>query len=156
MQFDAAKAKIADEIEYLGATLATSAGAEIAQINLHVPKSRLAPALALMADVALRPAFADSEITRQRELRKTALLQLRDQPVAMAPIAFNAIVFGDDHPYGRPGGGNEASTARLTRDRVAAFYAANYRPNNARLLVVGDVTAAEAKSFATERFGALA
>jgi len=145
---------IAEEVAYLGATLGAGAGSENATVNLHCIKPRLDAAMDLMADVVLRPVFADSEVVRQRELRQNALLQLRDQPTQIAPIAFNMIVYGAAHPYGRPLGGNEASTAKLTRDRVTAFYDTYYRPNNARMLIVGDITAAEAKQFAEARFGA--
>jgi predicted Zn-dependent peptidase len=145
---------LADEIQFLGARLTTSAGPDNAVVNLHCTKPRLAAALDLMADVVLRPALADSEITRQRELRKAAILQLRDQPTQIAPIAFNAIVFGSEHPYGWSLIGNDVSTAKLDRERVRSFYEAYYRPNNSRLLVVGDVTLAEAKALIEARFGA--
>jgi len=144
---------LADEVAFLGATLSTAAGAEHATVRLHTLKRRLEPALDLMSDVVLRPAFADTEITRQRELRSNALLQLRDQPTAMAPIAFDAIVFGSAHPYGRPAGGTEESTPKLDRARVTGFYDKYYRPNVARLLFVGDITPADAKKLATARFG---
>jgi predicted Zn-dependent peptidase len=145
---------LADEISYLGASLGASAGPENAIVQLHVPRRSLEPALDLMADVVLRPAFADSEVARQRDLRKAGLVQLRDQPTAMAPIAFNAIVFGSSHPYGRPIGGNEASTEKLSRERVRAFHEAYYRPGNARVLVVGDITVADARKLVEARFGA--
>jgi zinc protease len=144
---------LADEVAFLGASLSSAAGAEHATVRLHALKRRLEPALGLMADVVLRPAFADSEITRQRELRSNALLQLRDQPTAMAPIAFDAIVFGAAHPYGRPIGGTEESTALLDRARVTGFYQQYYRPNASKMLVVGDITPAEAKKLVTARFG---
>src|SRR5207245_2966301 len=79
--------------------------------------------------------------------------ELGDNPVAMAGIAFPAIVYGRAHPYGRPLNGTEASTASLSRDRVAEFYRAAYRPNAARILVTGDVTLAEARRLLTARFG---
>lgn len=145
---------LADEAQYLGATLSSGADHEHAFVSLHCLKPRLGAAFDLVADVVLRPAFADSEIVRQRELRRTALVQLRDQPTQIAPIAFNAIVLGDAYPYGRPLSGDDASVALLDRARVEAFHAAFYRPNNARLLFVGDVTPAEAKSLAESRFGA--
>ena len=147
---------IAEEAAYLGATFGTGAGLEASQVSLHVPKRRLGPALDLMADVVLRPTFPDSEIARQRDLRRTAILQIRDQPTAIAPIAFNAIVFGQAHPYGRPAGGNDVSTAALDRDRIVRFYQTFYRPNNARLLIVGDITMSEARRLATERLGSWA
>ncbi len=148
--------ELADEIAYLGARLYSAASYDAANVLLHVPKRRLGPALDLMADVVLRPTFPDSEIARQRDLRRTQILQQRDQPVAMANIAFSAIVFGSAHPYGRPIGGTETSTAALSRDRVTQFYQAYYRPGNARMLVVGDVTLAEARKLIGDRFGAWA
>lgn len=146
--------EIAEEAAYLGARLATGAGPEMSEVALHVPKRRLGPALDLMADVALRPTFPDSEIARQRDLRRSQILQLRDRPTAIAPLAFNAIVFGPSHPYGRPQGGDETSTAALSRDGVVRFYHSYYRPSNARLLVVGDVTLDEARDLLAARFGA--
>jgi predicted Zn-dependent peptidase len=144
---------IADESEFLGGYLRTSAGAEMAQVDLHVPKRVINDGLDLMADVLLRPTFPKEEIERQRDLRKTGLVQLRDQPTAMAPLAFNAIVFGSKHPYGRPTNGTEESTAKLSRERVAEFYATYFHPENARVLVVGDVTADEAVSLLGARLG---
>ena len=148
--------EIADEVAYLGARLFTSASYDGATVSLHVPKRRLGPALDLMADVVLRPTFPDSEIARQRDLRRSQILQQRDQPVAMASIAFSAVLYGATHPYGRPLNGTEVSTAALNRSRVAQFYQAYYRPNNARVLVVGDVTLREAQALLARRFGAWA
>ncbi|MGH7537827.1 MAG: M16 family metallopeptidase [Gemmatimonadales bacterium] len=148
--------EIADEVAYLGAELTTGAGYDVTTVTLHVPARRLEAALDLLADVMLRPTFPDSEITRQRELRRAQMLQLRDQPVAMAGVAFPAIVFGQAHPYGRPLNGTDSSTSLLNRDRVRQFYTAFYRPNATRLLIVGDVTLAVARRLVEQRFGAWA
>ena len=145
--------EIAEESAFLSAQLNASAAAEWATVSVHTPKRQLNAVLDLMADVVLRPTFPDSEITRQRDLRRTAILQLRDQPTAQAPIAFNAILFGAEHPYGWPSGGTEASTGMLDRARVQQFYQAYYRPNNARLILVGDITLGEARQLITARFG---
>ena len=145
--------EISEEVDFLGARLGTGAAYDVATVSLHVAKRQLGPALDLMADVVLRPTFADSEITRQRDLRRTAILQQRDQPVAMAGLAFPAIVFGGMHPYGRPIGGTEPSTAALSRDRVAQFYRTHYRPGNATLLIVGDISLAEAQLLVAPLFG---
>src|SRR5437773_1832883 len=63
---------------------------------------------------------------------------------------------GAAHPYGRPLAGNDSSVTGLSRERVVAFYGSFYRPNIARLLVVGDVTLDEARQLVTARFGAWA
>ena len=144
---------VADEAAFLGAQLGTAAGFDGASASIHVPKRRLEAALDLLADVVLRPAFADSEIARQRELRGAQLVQQRDEPVSVANIAFPAIVYGREHPYGHPLNGTDSATARLARESVAEFYRTYYRPNGARILVVGDVTLAEARRLIAARFG---
>ena len=146
--------EVADQAAFLGAQLSTTATLDGATAALHVPRSRLEPALDLLADVVLRPTFSDSEVARQRALRSAQLVQQRDEPVAVANVAFPAIVFGAGHPYGHPVNGTDAATAALSRERVAAFYRAYYRPNAARVLVVGDIGPADARRLIAARFGA--
>jgi len=144
---------VADEAAFLGAQLNTAATVDGAAASLHVTRRRLEAALDLLADVVLRPTFPDSEVARQRELRGAQLVQQRDEPVAVANVAFPAIVYGAAHPYGHALNGTEAATTALTRDRVADFYRAYYRPNAARVLVVGDISPAQARRLVTARFG---
>jgi len=144
---------VADEAAFLGAQLNTAATLDGAAASLHVTRRRLEAALDLLADVVLRPTFPDSEVARQRELRGAQLVQQRDEPVAVANVAFPAIVYGAAHPYGHALNGTEAATTALTRDRVADFYRAYYRPNAARVLVVGDISPAQARRLVTARFG---
>jgi predicted Zn-dependent peptidase len=145
---------VADEAAFLGAQLNTTATLDGAVASLHVPRRRLEAALDLLADVVLRPSFSDSEVARQRELRSAQLVQQRDEPVAVANVAFPAIVYGPGHPYGHPLNGTDGATTALTRDRVAGFYRSYYRPNDARILMVGDITLAEARGLVAARFGA--
>ncbi|HEX9393194.1 MAG TPA: insulinase family protein, partial [Gemmatimonadales bacterium] len=72
---------LADEVAYLGAQLNAASDFDVVTVRLHVPKRHLEPALDLLADVLLRPQFADSEVTRQRGLLANTILQQRDQPV---------------------------------------------------------------------------
>ena len=147
---------LADEIAYLGAQLNAVSDFDAVTVRLHVPSRHLDAALDLLADVLLRPQFADSEITRQRGLLATTILQQRDQPVAMASIAFPAIVLGSAHPYGHPTAGNDSTPPKLTHDRVVSFYRGSYRPNATKILVVGDITLAQAQRLFTARLGGTA
>lgn len=144
---------IAEQQAFLGARLFTSASFDQGALALHAPVAVLDSALTLLADVALRPAFETREFTRLRSERMTALLQEKDRGPAMADRAFAAITFGDAHPYGRNLSGTEAETESLTRDDVVAFWTAWYRPNNATLIIVGDVTVAGATAIAMRLFG---
>jgi predicted Zn-dependent peptidase len=103
--------------------------------------SKLDAALPLLADVVLRPTFAAAEVERLRKERLTSLLQTRDSAGGLASAAFARMVFGPRHRYGTVQMGNESSNAEMTTSDLRSFHAAHYQPQNAHLIVVGDVTA---------------
>ena len=131
---------LADAIDVLGASIGSTAGPHTMAVRLHTPLSRLDSALALFADVALRPTFPAAELQRKKKDRLTAFLQWRDEPRALASSAFSNALYGDVHPYGFPSTGLEASVRNISEKDCAAFHAAWFRPNRATIVVVGDVT----------------
>ncbi|HYW50066.1 MAG TPA: pitrilysin family protein, partial [Gemmatimonadaceae bacterium] len=122
-------------------------------VSLNVPKRSLGAALDLMADVVQRPAFTANDVRRQRDLRAAGILQRRDQPNALASLAYNSLLFPASHPYHNPPDGDSASTARLDSARVRDFYARAFVPSRAKFTVVGDITPAEASELIGARFG---
>lgn len=144
---------LAAEVAYLGASLNTGADWNATSISLRVPKRTLGSALDLMADVVLRPAFAAAEVKRQRDLRLANLIQQRDQPTAVASLAYNATLFPEGHPYHRPIGGDSVSTVALDSATVRQFYARTMSPDRAAVIVTGDVTLAEVRREIERRFG---
>lgn len=145
--------EIADQAAYLGVRLGTGSGWEQSTVSLHATTAQLDSALALFADVALHPAFAGADLERIRKVRLTALQQQRDRGPAIADRAYAATLFGDGHPYGRPLAGTEASVAAITTTDLRTFYDTYYRPNNATLLVVGDVKADDIERRVLALFG---
>ena len=135
--------QIADQQAFLGVRLNTSASWDASTVSLHTPTAQLDSALALFTDVVLNPAFPPPEVERLRAERLTLLTQLKDRPTAIADQAYAAIVFGSDHAYGRPTLGMESSVKAITRGDVRSYYETHYRPNNATLVVVGDVRPAD-------------
>ena len=130
--------QIADQEAFLGVDLFAGSGWDATTIQLHTPTAQLDSALALFADVALRPAFPTKELERLRQQRLTSLLQVKDRAPAIADRAYAAIVYGAA-AYGRPLTGDEPSTSAIQQADVRRFYDTYFRPNNATLLVVGDV-----------------
>jgi len=145
--------EIADQIAFLGIRLSPTSSWESSTLSLHTPTAQLDSALALFADVALHPSFPANEFERVRKTQLTELLQLRDQGAAIASIAFPAIIYGSAHPYGAPAQGTEASVKALTTGDLLSYYQANFRPNNATLIVVGDVTPAQVEQKINGLFG---
>jgi predicted Zn-dependent peptidase len=132
--------ELADAVEFLGAGLTTTSSFDASAVRLNVPVERLRDALPLLADVTLRPTFPAMELERLRQERLTALLQARDDPASIAPMAFSRIVFGAMHRYGTGAVGTESSIKTLSIGDLTAFHAAYYQPANAVLVVVGDIT----------------
>jgi len=144
---------LAEQIGFLAIGLRTGAAFEQSTISMHSTKATLDSAMGLMADVVLRPTFAEKEFLRLKSERTTGLLQEQDRGPAMADRAFAALVYGESHPYGQSTIGTEESTEGLTRDDVLAFWKSWYRPNNATLVIVGDLSVADAEVLARRAFG---
>lgn len=145
---------LADAIDFLGASLATGSSFDASTVRLQTPVSKLDAALPLMADVVLRPTFNAAELERLRKERLTSLLQTRDNPAGLASAAFSRMVFGPRHRYGTSAAGTEASNTEISAADLRAFYAAQYQPRNAHLIVVGDVTADSLMPKLERAFGA--
>jgi zinc protease len=131
--------EVADAVDYLGADLTSGSGYDSSALRLHVPVARLADALPIMADVALHPNFPKDELDRQRQQRLTSLLQGRDDPPTIAAVTFARVLFGVEHRYGTPMSGTAEAIKAFTTDDLRAFYGSTFRPENAAMLVVGDV-----------------
>ena len=132
---------LADAVDFLGATLGASASWDASTVRLRSAVARLPEALALMADVALRPDFPEAELQRLRKEALTDLLQARDEPGAIASRALAQAVYGTSHRFGKPQAGDAAQLQSLSVAELRAFHSARYVPSAATLVVVGDVTA---------------
>jgi zinc protease len=140
-------------VDALGANLGAAAGDEATQVSLQTLTKTADSAFALMGELVLRPAFKAEELERERKSRLQALRQQKDQPTIIATQVFSQLVYGEAHPYGHAANGTLESIGALTPDDITGFYRSYYRPNNAVLIVFGDVTPARASALATHAFG---
>jgi zinc protease len=145
--------QIADEVAQLGASLNTSSTMDASQVSAGSLRRNFDALLALMSDVVRNPSFPAEEVERQRKSRLANLIQQRENPGQVASTAMAAALFGASHPYGFPEIGTEASNTRLSRDDMQAFWSQNFVPNNAALIVSGQVTAADLRPIVEKAFG---
>jgi zinc protease len=109
--------------------------------------------LALLADVALNPAFAAPEIERLKAQRLAALAQTREQAPLLANAIGNRVTYGDGHPLAANALGTEASIQATDAAALRAFWQAHYRPERAALVVAGDLSEAELRALVEPLFG---
>ena len=146
--------ELADAIDFLGADLNASSGIDSSAVRLHVPVARLAEALPIMADVALRPTFPAAELERQRQQRLTNLLQARDDPATIASLAFSRVLYGPEHRFGTAAMGTAATIKAFAPADLVSFYQGAFRPENSTLVVVGDMTPERVLPLLESSFGA--
>ena len=145
--------EIEDALGALGTTLFGSAGREGARLELDVLTRNLPPALEIVADVVQRPTFPEDEVAREKKRQLDVIAQQDRSPNALAARIGPMLAFGHDHPYGRPTGGLKSTVEGLTRGDLAAFHAARWKPGSTALILVGDVTLAQATDLARQHFG---
>jgi zinc protease len=144
--------QIAEQIEALGGSISSGARWDSSQANIDAQASRLAPALEILADVVRRPVFESEEIERLRQQYLDDIRVALGQPGSIARLVAARVVFGDE-PYGHSLSGTLESVARLKREDVVKFHETYYRPDNAVLVIGGDVAAADAFKLAERVFG---
>jgi zinc protease len=145
--------QIADEVAQLGASLTTASSADSTQIASGSLKRNFPSVLDLMADVVRRPNFPAEEIERQRASRMGSLAQQRENPGSVASAAMFAALYGPGHPYGYTELGTESSNKAMMREDLEKFWSQNFVPNNAALVVSGQIAAAELRPLIDKAFG---
>jgi zinc protease len=141
---------IARQVESLGASLEASADADSSRLALEALSNRFAEALAIASDVTRNPAFAQEELDRQRQQTLDELSVSLKQPGPLSRLAMTRLLFGDG-PYGRIA--TPKTIGAVKREDIVAYHAAHWRPDNAVLVIAGDISADDAFALAEKNFG---
>jgi zinc protease len=114
--------------------------------------SKIGPAMTILADVVRHPTFTAEEIERQRQQYMDDITLALGDPGSIARFVAARVVFGDS-PYGHPISGTVESLKRITRDDIVKLHERFYRPDNAILVIGGDITPVSGFELATRYFG---
>ena len=145
---------ISEQVDALGATLGANSG--ISSMTSTVSAGGLVEnfdqTLDLFADVIRNPTFPQAEVDRYRTRTVAQMQFLRSSPQFLAQEQFNRAVYGTSHPASFVVAPPE-SLKKLNGKDLADFHAKYYRPNNAILAIVGDVTMKEIMPKLEKAFG---
>ena len=145
--------QITARMERLGAQFSTSAGYATAYVDVTALKGVFAEAMTLAARTVMQPTFPESEFTRIRTQMLAGAVQRQSTVEGLSAEAFARAVFQPGSPYARVPGGSKATLETLTLNDVKDWHRRTYSPANTTLLLVGDLTVAEARQIAQQALG---
>jgi zinc protease len=143
--------EIADEVARIGASLTAGANSDYTTVASSSLASFSDVVLELMADVTLRPSFPENEVELTKQNTIESLKQQRAQPSFLATEMVSRVMYGD-HPYAVVAPTPESIKA-TTRDRMVSFHRARLVPNNAVLILVGDLNSDQVLKRIEQLFG---
>jgi zinc protease len=146
-------ADIARAMDALGAQYSSGAGYSTSFADVVSLKNVFPQAMSLAAKTIIAPSFPASEFGRVKNQALAAYQQAHARTSGLAADAFNRAAFDSTAPFSRPTSGNLTTIGALTRDDVVAWHKSMFAPSAATFLIVGDITAADARAVAEQAFG---
>ena len=144
--------QIAESIEALGGSIGSGGNWDSSTVSVGVMSSRIGAAMEVFADVVRNPAFKDEEIDRLRKQYLNNLKVSLGQPGSIARFAAARVIYRDA-PYGHPLSGTPESLPRIKREDITRLHGMFYRPDNAILVLGGDISAEDGFAIAQKYFG---
>ena len=144
--------ELAAAAEALGGSLDSGAGWNSATVSITVTTPKLDAALGLVAEVAREPVFAPDEIDRVRTQTLDELKVAYASPGTLASLVAERLAYGAGS-YGHPAEGTPESLPRITRDNLVSVHRRTFRPDNAVLILAGDINLETALALARRHFG---
>jgi zinc protease len=122
---------------------------------IDIPSSALDLALFLESDRMgyLLDTMTPARVDGQRDVVKNERRQsYENQPYGRAFLELAALLYPKDHPYSWPTIGSMEDLTAASRDDVADFFKTYYAPNNASLVIAGDIDIAETRRLVEKWF----
>jgi zinc protease len=130
-------------------------GTDATAYYINIAKDQLPLAMELEADRMRGLVPSDKDMEKEKQvIIEERRMRIENEPQALLAEQINAALWRN-HPYHRPVIGWMSEMEGLTKEDVLAFHRAYYHPNNAILIISGDVTAAEVKPLAEKYYGSL-
>ncbi len=143
-------AQIQSYLNQLGSSIQITAGEYTTSITVSSLTEHFDQTLNVMEEMLFHPAFNEQDFSRIHKQALEGVVYEHQIPSWLASQATRQVVFGDS-TYGRASSGTIASISSLTMEDIKAFYQKYYTPKGSQMLLVGDISAKDAKII-TQRF----
>ena len=145
--------QIAEAFDERGVSLTVGANRHVMTASCTCLSEDFEAMLDLVGEIVMEPAFPDLEIEKRKGEVLNAIRQDEDNPAAMAMQALFAMLYPDQHPYGRLSKGTVDSVSRIARHDLIAFHEVRFAPAATTVIIVGDVDRERAVAAGRRVFG---
>lgn len=145
--------QIADALDSRGISLTVGVSRHLFSFVCTCLSEDFEPVLGLIAEMLVSPSIPPGELATRKGEVVTAIRQDEDSPYVRAGDELLALLYGRDHPYGRPVKGSIAAVEAITRERLTSLHAAEFAPADVMAVVVGDVETDRARDVVAAALG---
>jgi predicted Zn-dependent peptidase len=145
------KAKLDEELDFIGATINTFASKESAGLSARFAIKDKEKVLDIIKELLTAPAFDTTEFSKEKKRVLVSLEQAKESPRSVIGSYFDKFLYGD-HVYGNVVQGRISSVTTITADDLKKFYSENYVPDGSAIAIVGDFNTKEMKALVTRLF----
>lgn len=133
------KSALDEEVDFMGANFGTSSNSiRVGGLSKYTDQL-----IDILSDVLLNPSFPEEEFDKLKSQMISGLKANADDPDAISGNLRGAALYGLEHPYGEVM--TEATVEAISIDDCKAYFDTYFRPNIAYMVVIGDITVADAK-----------
>ena len=133
------KSALDEEVDFMGANFGTGSNSiRVGGLSKYTDQL-----IEILSDVLLNPSFPEEEFEKLKSQMISGLKANADDPDAISGNLRGAALYGLEHPYGEVM--TEATVEAISIDDCKAYFDTYFRPNIAYMVVIGDITVADAK-----------
>jgi zinc protease len=145
-----------DEVlDSLGSNLGFGSGLDSSVVSVSSLKANLSDTLDLAKEALVNPTFPQNEIDRIKKQTLASIVQEENRPASIAYRNIGKLLYGEDHPYGKPltGSGVSATISSITREDIISVHARAVNPSNLTFAVAGDIDLDSLVDMLENKFG---
>ena len=142
-------------LDSLGSNLGFGSGLDSSFVTVSSLKGSLSETLDLAKEAIINPIFSQNEIDRIQKQTLASIVQEENRPASIAYRNIGKLMYGEDHPYGKPltGSGVSSTISEITRDDIIAIHRRAINPKNLTFAVAGDIELKELVNLLEDKFG---
>lgn len=145
--------EVAEALESRGISLSIGVNRHQLSIVCTCLSEDFADVFAVLGEILVSANVPEHELVIRKGEVATALAQDEDSPYVKALLELMVLLYGPEHPYGRPAKGTVAALEAMTREDLLALHRHYFRPSALSVVVVGDVPPSQVADTAARVLG---